>query len=476
MTHTYASIHFADTLTLTQCATAFATLERRSDLALPLTQMSRSGILEWLDTVPTRPELVTWLAVALGLAEATLEAALRYTVQSSAWACIEATVWRFGFGRTWDWRADPYFEADDLPASVRRWWDAFVAGVEAPHVSFDWWATFETTWKRDLYVAARSLWFTAAGALFAFLATGSTYCLDVLASVATLITDNLADYDNDGRRELVYQSGAVSQLLIGTDNGMDMGLLVGALCAMAAPLRLNAALSPVYAQAADAIEAWVMGDYLQEVVAENNPQGSTLIDDTMHCSVRGVVFWHFLEKAFGSDALAAMRTAFTRPGQPEIDDKAQRLSWLRQSFIERPNGSLVWDQRVAHPGSRPIMVSPSVYAEDTTLSLALLALEGIYDDSFMHKLANTLTLNVFPNGFNGARDVGGGIILPGEPFTALPDTGSLISPSKFRQAGFPLIAYWDRSGVLATLAQTAQVTTTNELAMPGMMLFVTLAK
>lgn len=358
-----------------------------------------------------------------------------------------------------NWYVDSDFQSQDLPAIAQDWLAGVFAAYDNPHVDFDWWS--DARFAGDLYTAARPMWFTAAGALAGFLATGSLDLLDIVDSLVARVLLFMRDADNDGFDELVYQSGVVSPLLVGTDNGMDANLLASWLMTAAYALHLNRAYDSFYGEHADAIETWMFDHYLAEMIAEGQ-NAPAAPDDVYHCWTRGALWLHFLQKLWGYREYEAKLTSIFNVVHPSLEN----------TLLERANGSLVWDHRPAGHGAWGLQ--PSVYAGDTLISLTLLALEGVLDYTLLPKLAKTITENIFAGQatFDGERDVGGHVVLEGEPFpVGNSDSFPLVNASRFRQTGFAALTTWDDSGVISALADTAQATTANEIALCGWMLF-----
>jgi len=355
----------------------------------------------------------------------------------------------------WDVNTD--FDRAALTPTTRDWYDL----AQQSYAGSGWQVGF----TNDLYEAARTLWFHAAGPLTAFLATGSKDMLVAVNGVAERVLQELDDYDADGYRELVYESSPpAAAWQVGTDDGMDANLLAAWLTCVGYLLDRNRAHDEAFGATADAIADWLFNDYLPEVESEPPGGGKPLVpDDLTHCWARGALWLHFLEKWTGYGAYDEWLSAL----------KATVFNDLNATFLERPNGSLVWDHRPAnHPNT--LGLHPSIYAGDTLISLVLLAADGALDAALLPKLAKTVTHNIFGGeaAFPGAYDVGGGVVLEGEPFKP-EGTGitTTITEGRFSQTGFPALMAWDDSGIIAALVAKARAAGANGMALSGWMVF-----
>lgn len=431
----------------------FAATPTQSNEVLSLGYYGTNVLAEalWIDTFDTET-----VRMATGALAVTILGANRAQGQRIA---IRLTTRSQRYTHEANWYADPDFRCEDLPPAAQTWFTALKAAYATPPTDSNWWNGVQ--FHGGLYTAARSLWFTAAGALAGFLATGSLEALDIVNSIVERVLFYMMDGDNDGFIELLYEPGPTAPGLIGTDNGMDYNLLAGWLSTAAYVLHLNRDCNSAYATSADALESWMFNHYLPELVAEGQ-FGPAAPDDQMHCWSRGALWLHFVGKLWGYRNYNTLLTNSYNRVHPALEN----------TFHDRPNGSLVWDHRPAGHGAWGLQ--PSVYAGDTIISLVILALDGALDYAMLPKLAKSVALNIFAGAgvFSGERDIGGHVILLGETFPAGDTDGfPLVNAVRFRQTGFASLATWDDTSIISNLAQTAQSTTQNEIAQCGWMLF-----
>lgn len=324
------------------------------------------------------------------------------------------------------------------------------------------WAT-----NKRAYIAGRTLWYDVAGALAAFWVTGSKDMLDLVYDTVSAVSDYMTDIDGDtwvdvplDRKDEALDGSEptppLSVLLIGglergyytdalsiewTDGYMNTNLLANAFSVAAYALDVNRALDARYAAWVDWYDDWLVNDYLAERDARGSNWNGGIIDNLTHCTARGAVWLRFAEKR---GQLAPIMTEAARDAHNAM---------LLATLVDHPNGSVVWRHRPAGAEELGDAGWQGVeYANDTMLSLVILALDGAIDQGYLSKMAKTVSDNIFRPGaaYPGLMDVVGELDLEGNPYTS-EQQQSTCTVGKYMQAGLCAVTAWDATGKLALL-------------------------
>lgn len=354
---------------------------------------------------------------------------------------------------------DPDFDAGDLPADIRCWYEALWEVLLEPSRA----AYFTSrALQDDLYTYSREMNTHITALLTALRVTGDLAFLDE----ADRLTQHMRSVlDDTWKRGAALESGSVDGYLNwiwdrdtsrehrGRDlHEIDEMRTHSLLANVAYAFKVNAEVgSPNGVDYAERAEFWTsyLVDHFEAKWRERHdvpwPEFPFIVRPHMHETTEFIRYHHYM---------------YLLTGREPYRDEAERMAGIvLDNFVEVPTGSgpaFVTPRSVLSLGGSVRYLLPSTYVRylyNSAVDLHLEGVGGFASDAVVERLARSLTEFIIDDGWNDfARDMGGGVDRGGVPASSASEW-SRFNADRFNASSYALLIAWDDSGEVASVSK-----------------------